>query len=185
MLNTPKESGAVEEASVDAVLQDLKNWRENKSSTSERSIPDKVWKKIFKLEKSGHRAATLRSLFSLNSQQYRKKHEQLTGNLSSKDTKVNSKKTASTHPFVPTQFGEVSMTVVPDVPSLAQAAKQNKEDIKHLKSTHTSTSTYLDTSTIIVECIRPDGHQLKIHTTHNKLDVIMQTFFKQEAAEPC
>lgn len=73
--------------SIDAVLKQLHDWRENKSSYPNGAIPDTIWQMIFALEDAGHRPTTLRSLFSLNSGQYAKKHEQLTSGSTAKSDK--------------------------------------------------------------------------------------------------
>ncbi len=175
-----------EAVSIDAVMNKLQHWRDNKSSYPGSGIPDAVWEMIFSLEGAGHRATTLRSLFGLSSAQYTRKREQLKAAPAKKSnpstsTKAPKRDTSAT-------FAEVSVTSSgppqAGVPSLAQAAANNQQAVKHLRSTNTSAEQYLDPTTIIVECIRPDGHRLKIHTTNNRLDVIMQTFFAHKTA-PC
>ncbi len=71
------------------------------------------------------------------------------------------------------------------VPSLTQAANATKQAISQLKSTHTRPADYLDPTTIIVECIRPDGHRLKIHTTCKRVSTVMDAFFTQGASPSC
>ena len=126
----------------------------------------------------------------LNSGQYAKKREQQNTSPAKKlnlnaSTKAPLKKP---EPDNSAKFAEVSVASAPppqaDVPSLDQAAANNQQAVKHLRSTNISPEQYLDTTTIIVECIRPDGHRLKIHTTNNRIDVIMQAFFTQKAM-PC
>ena len=176
-----------EPLSIDAVLSKLQHWRDNKSSYPDSGIPNTVWEMIFSLEAAGHRAATLRSLFGLNSAQYTKKREQLKAPPTKKSNPIASTKTPSkaSEPINSETFAEVSVTSSAppqaEVPSLAEAAANNQQAVKHLRSTNTSPEQYLDTTTIIVECIRSDGYRLKIHTTNNRVDAIMQAFFNQRA----
>jgi hypothetical protein len=175
-----------ESLSIDAVMSKLQHWRANKSSYPDTGIPDTVWKMIFALEDAGQRPTTLRSLFSLNSGQYAKKHEQLKAAAATKSNQSTSTKAQPkvSEPAKPVAFSEVSVTspapLQTEVPSLTQAATNNRQAVKHLRSTDASPEHYLDTTTVIVECIRPDGHRLKIHTTNNRLDIVMQAFFAQE-----
>ena len=175
-----------ESISIDAVMNKLQHWRANKSSYPDSGIPNTVWEMIFSLEAEGHRAGTLRSLFGLNSTQYAKKREELKASSSKKSNPSTSPKIPPQvpEPVNPATFAEVSVTSSASpqaqVLSLAQAAANNQQAVKHLRSTNTSPEQYLDTTTIIVECIRPDGHRLKIHTTNSRIDVIMQAFFTQK-----
>ena len=181
-------STSTEQLSIDSVLNKLQHWRANKSSYPDSGIPETIWQMIFALEDAGHRPTTLRSLFSLNSGQYTKKREQLKSKAALKPNQNDQVPSKANKPRSLVEFGEVSVvsTAPPrsDVPSLTQAASQNRQAVKKLRSTESSPDHYLDTTTIIVECIRPDGHRLKIHTTNNRLDTIMQAFFSQESM-PC
>ncbi len=179
-------SETAEAISIDAVLEKLHHWRENKSSYPDSGIPDTVWKMIFALEDAGHRPSTLRSLFSLNSGQYAKKHEQLSSKPRviplNQISPTPSKDKQATDPIAFSQISVASPAPpISEVPSLTQAAAKNRQTVKKLRSTDSSSEHYLDTTTIIVECIRADGHRLKIHTTTNRLDTIMQAFFSQES----
>ena len=127
-------------------------------------------------------------LFNLNSEQYKKKRAQLNP---VQNTHVE-KRSAPNFPKLksnieqdtPVQFCEAVVTSKPEkvIPTLAQAAQKNKRAVAKLKSPNNQSENYLDTMTIIVECIRPDGHRLKIHTTTDRLEYVMQAFFTQEAA---
>lgn len=167
--------------SIDAVLSRLQHWRENKSSYPNTGIPDDIWQMIFSLENAGHRPSTLRSLFSLNSQQFLKKREQLKLKPVAPSREVGQAKVKANESLLSSaQFSEVAVTTsTTEIPPLTSAAIRTQQ-AKQLRSPDQSPSQYLDMATIIVECIRPDGHRLKIHTTHHRLDVIMNAFFAQE-----
>jgi hypothetical protein len=61
--------------SIDAVFQELQQWRDNRAIHKEISIPEALWKKIFSLAKT-HPPSKIRSLFGISSQQYPHKFNQ-------------------------------------------------------------------------------------------------------------
>ena len=61
--------------SIDAVLQELQHWRDNREVHKETSIPEALWKKIFSLSQA-HPPAKIRGLFGISSQQYQHKFNQ-------------------------------------------------------------------------------------------------------------
>lgn len=173
--------------SIDSVFKELQHWRKNKKNYDCHGIPDNIWKSIFQLEAEGRPDKELRRIFGLNSEQYRKKHTQhyqLQTSSRPNVTKAHSiNGVTKANNVAPIQFSEAMIDNAgqhsPILP-LAQAAQKTKQAISQLKSTDNNPERYLDTSTIIVECIRPDGHRLKIHTTNHRLDVVMRAFFSQE-----
>lgn len=167
---------------LDTTFAALKHWREHKEKYEGGGIPDKLWKMFFQLENNGMSASEIRRFFSINSQQYARKRIAL--------MPLNSKKPViqqAPHKNPPNpvktdvNFCEVNVQSSVDqrIPSLTQAAKASKKTLSQLRSTNSSPKEYLDLTTIIVECIRPDGHRLKIHTTTQSLDKVMDAFFAQ------
>jgi len=176
--------------SLDSVFNAMQHWRVNKKSYDCNGIPDSIWDSIFQLEAQGLPDKELRRMFGLNSEQYRKKRGQHTREKISAPKAVSDLQpvdnTVKTNNVTSIQFSEAAIeggAAQLPVPSLTQAAKKTKQAITKLKSTDNTPESYLDTSTIIVECIRPDGHRLKIHTTTHRLDLVMQTFFCQDGAQ--
>jgi len=185
----PAENHQAAAVSLDSVLTELEHWRANKSEYPTNSIPDKVWYHIFQLASEGrHGEAALRKIFGLNSVQYRRKKTELCATENStmaelpsiEATTVQERESHSSTASLPA-FGEVvsleSSTI--SVPGLHGTTKA---DLTQLKSNKNESLSFLDNSTIIVECIRPDGYRLKIHTTNSSLDTVMNTFFSQEVA---
>ena len=172
---------------LDAVLDLLEHWRSNKSSYPNSSIPDEIWQQVFALESQGrHTGSTLRKLFGLNSSQYKRKRTEL---CSPPKPEQSSKEPSSSTPLSDVAIESTPATtfaeavVAPLTPTEPPSVNgTTKADLSRLKSTKEDGLSFLAQSTIIVECIRPDGHRLKIHTTHNSLDSVMQSFFSQEAA---
>ena len=167
---------------LDDVFKALQHWRDNKTKYEGSGIPKEVWYKIFQLEKAGYKESQLRRLFDLNTTQYRKKREQLTQTQSEPTVEPSSSESTEVEEKDVVQFGEAVVVheETQDVPPLTQAANQTKSAISQLKSTSDRMDSYLDTTTVIVECIRDDGHRLKIHTTSERLDIVMRTFFNKE-----
>ncbi len=164
-----------EPVTLDQVDKAMSHWRTNKSKNEQSSIPDDIWKTFFKLVDEGnHSASKLRSLFGINSAQYKKKHLELCGS--------NVKKTNIVSTAALCEVSTQPTQAVAEIPGLTVTqAAETKKTINHLKSTHQDPKNYLDTSTIIVECIHPDGRRLKIHTTNQSLDLVMKTFYQSGA----
>jgi len=154
---------------IDSVLNEFKQWRKNKGTGANRAIPDSLWMNIFKLEELSHEGSDLRRIFSLNSQQYNKKHEQL----------INSSNTPelSFEPFVAV---EVSNKIEHKITPKQTKLKEVKSEISQIKSTKKVSEDFSAIKTIIVELVRPDGYKLKIHTTNDSVDLIISTFMNQE-----
>ena len=56
---------------LDEVFTLIEHWREHKHEYNGTGIPDNIWLKIFELESKGnYKAAKIRRLFGLNTQQY-------------------------------------------------------------------------------------------------------------------
>lgn len=167
---------------LDTTFAALKHWREHKEEYEGGGIPDKLWKMFFQLENNGMSPSEIRRFFSINSQQYARKRIELMP-LNSKKSVMQQvpHKNPPTHVKTDVNFCEVNVksSVDQKIPSLTQAAKASKKTLSQLRSTDSSAEHYLDLTTIIVECIRPDGHRLKIHTTTKSLDQVMQAFFLQ------
>ncbi len=167
---------------LDEVFKALQYWRKHKKEYPSKGIPEDVWLKIFQLESNGYTANELKRLLTINSQQYDKKRNQARQSQDYSNTPAtlnNPQSNLETDSSV--HFCEA--VVKPDnsqnVPALTQAVNNTKKAISKLKSTDNKIENYLDLTTIIVECIRPDGQRLKIHTTNKSLDVVMQAFYQQ------
>ncbi len=168
---------------LDSVFKDMRHWRKHKNEYPEAGIPDGVWRKIFQLEDSGYTTRELKRLFTLNSKQHdlkrcqlRQSHDHNRAPLGLKMPQSQPEQTEN-----PAVFCEavVKTERQQNIPALTQAANNTKKALSTLKSTHQKADSYLDLTTIIVECIRPDGQRLKIHTTSQSLDTVMQAFFEQ------
>ena len=183
------EPATTESPTIDEVVTLLQHWRDNKDQYEGRGIPDEIWHKTFALENSGRfSAAVLKRTFGLSSQQYKTKKTEL---LSPVPTPLQPSPPDGTNDVAAPEpaFCEaiISPDTPPTVPALtpeeSQRAQKTKKDIARLKSTHQRPEDYLDTSTIIVEYIRPDGHRLRIHTTTKSINQVMQSFGAEGAAQ--
>ncbi len=156
---------------LDSVFKAVKHWREHKKDYKSNGIPNDLWKKFFQLEENGMVSTEVKRLFSLNSQQYAKKRHELIGEAIPSNPPNAAKASI--------KFCEVNVkpSSGQSIPPLTQTAKTTQKTLSHLRSTDRSAEHYLDLTTLIVECIRPDGHRLKIHTTTQSLDQVMQAFF--------
>ena len=156
---------------IDKVFSALKHWRDHKSDYPSPGIPNDVWAMLFQLEKQGFTVAELRRIFSLSNTQYINKKKQLV------NTEANQSSVVTPINIDNINFSEVK--VKQNIPELSERASQNKKAVTQLKSTKDDLASILDLTTIIVECIRPDGHCMKIHTTTKSIDKVMQGFFLQ------
>ena len=180
------------ETTFNTVFKSMQHWRNHKSDYHGIGIPDDIWRAIFQLEKIGYTVSELKRSFGLNSQQYHRKKDMLYPDDSPKSVPHQAtaqQKPASTQVPTPTPAPSIAFceakqpTSQQHIPSLDQAAaKQTKKTVAHLKSTRPLQRNDYDTTTIIVECIHPDGQRLKIHTTNQHLTLVMQAFFQQAGA---
>ena len=168
---------------IDKVFSALKHWREHKNEYASTGIPKDVWLMIFQLENNGYSAAEIKRLFTLNSSQYAKKKQQLSNNIPTQIPAAPQKSQVSTTQQSDNDIDFCETTVKQSapqkIPTLAESANQTKQAVSQLKSTQNHPQGFLDLTTIIVECIRPDGHRLKIHTTTQSLDKVMEAFYRQ------
>jgi len=169
-----------EGVTLESVFESIQYWREHKDAYPNRAIPDEIWKKVFILAEQGkYSPLSLRQFFKLNSDQYNRKHQALMGGSSPEEKPTNSsveeKQTLS--PSI--TFGEAVVNPDTDIPSLKAAAGKTKKAVKVLKSTEPFEISMLDPTTAVIECIRSDGHRLKIHITTQRLDALIETFFSQ------
>lgn len=165
---------------IDSVLRDMDHWRTHKNDYPNKAIPDNLWLKIFKLARE-HSPSRVKTIFGLNSKQYQVKYDQLTfTDLPPVKTTAPAKSKNASNP---TAFCEVSVKPAASTHAKPQAAPAplahtSRDALAQLKSNDSNPASYLDISTTIVECIRPDGHRLKIHTTNKKLHEVMKVFFE-------
>lgn len=167
-----------EAVTLESVFKSIQHWRAHKDEYPGRAIPDEIWKEIFALaEQDDYSPSTVRQLFKLNSEQYNRKHQALMGKTSSDDKTIIDSVEDNKVPSPAIPFGEAVAN--PDIPALKAAADKTKKAVKTLKSTAPFEMSMLDPMTAVVECIRPDGHRLKIHITAQRLDVLIEAFFSQ------
>jgi len=174
-------SAESEAATLDTVFKAIQHWRTHKAAYPGGSIPDEVWKKIFILaEQDEYSPSNLRQLFRLNSGQYDRKYQALMGNTSSEGKTITqpNKDNKGSSGVIPLVEAVIKPAI--NIPPLNTAADKTKKEIKDLKSTAAFDISTLDATTVVVECIRADGDRLKIHMTTQRLDVVMETFFKQD-----
>lgn len=170
---------------LDDAFKAFKHWRSHKAEYPSIGIPNDLWVTIFDLEDEGYSSTELKRLFALSSSQYniKKKEfcEPVTPLPSISDDKPN---TAANKTVELMSFCEVAAPPAREesIPFLTEKIKATQQSLSRLKSTDNNPKHYLDTTTIIVECIRPDGHRLKIHTTNQSLNIVMATFYQQGVA---
>jgi hypothetical protein len=143
-------------ATLDDVSLAMKCWRETKKNPGD-PMPDEMWLNIFKLADM-HSEKRVRIFLGITSIQYAERYRKLS-------PKLNSPKT----PDTPTAFCEAS--IAPD------RENQTRSSVQTLRSNKPALESYIDTSTIIVECIKPDGHRIKIHAVQKNIREIMLAFF--------
>ena len=178
-MSDKKESSKI---TIDAVEKKLIHWRNNRKQYPGTGIPNEIWLQIFSLETAERSVHRLRAIFGLNSQQYKKKHAELIAQKTIIEKAVVKSTPLPEAPAKPiTAFAEVCVENTA-VPPLSPDVQATKNTIKAIKNTKVDLDTLLDTSTVIVECIRSDGHRLKIHTCSQRVDIIMQTFYSQSVS---
>lgn len=171
---------ASEPATLDSVFKSMRHWRTHKSEYASAGIPDKIWLMVFELERQGYSGSELRRLFGLNTNQFSSKKSALSGNRAVESqaatVKVQNKKSKGVEPSFCKAVVDQCQTN--STPSLTEASTHPKITVTKLSSSNDKVETYLDVTTIIVECFRPDGHRLQIHTTNKSIDKVMQAFFQ-------
>jgi len=161
------------EVTLGSVLRDIEHWRANKNQYPNKSIPDTIWRNIFELAKV-HSLSRIKSIFGVSSNQYNLKHQQLVQAALPSIKQAENRSEKQPHAdFCEVEIDKLGATVTP-LPNVQHATSAA---VAGLKSNDNDPSSYLDLSTIIVECIRPDGRRLKIHTTTKKINEVMQAFF--------
>lgn len=172
--------------SLDSVEQALMHWRANKDKFPSSGIPDNLWLQIFSLENPSRSGGKLRKLFGLNSQQYKKKHAQLMSEKNGQPATAPATPPVTEPPAstpdastsaAPSPFAEVCVESNA-VPPLVPDVQATQATLKTIKNTHTPINTFLDPTTVVIECIRQDGQRLKIHTRTQAIDSIVHTFYQ-------
>ena len=172
-----------QQISLDTVFSAIKHWRANKQDFDKPGILDPIWNSIFLLEDNGYGKSELRRLFGLNSHQYNIKRDQFdsTKNQINDDEPLKTSKDNKKNDQAPVAlFAEAIVdghSQKHSAPPLTTSAEKTKQAVKQLKSPDKKPENYLDNTTVIVECIRDDGHRLKIHMTTCRIDTLMQSFF--------
>lgn len=180
MSNTAStQSKNVELITIDNIFDEMESWRE--SPDHKKGIPDELWIKIFKLARR-YPEKRLRSIFSINSKQYKIKHDQLMLKKPKKLDDINSKNnSAIDQARAKPNFCEVKIapSISDNVPPLTSEREidKAKKHIKTLRSNSNDPESYLSLNTVIVECVHPNGQKLKIHTTNQSLAEVMQAFY--------
>ncbi len=166
--------------SMENVYKDMQQWRATKDQFPKQEIPDELWRNIFKLTKT-YGEPKIRNMFGLSNKQYELKYNQLCNStkspipISTKTKPAQAQNVSQQVSAATIDFCEVDING--SVSPLTNIAHETKASVKQLKSSHTDLDDILDTTTIIVECIHPNGHRLKIHTTTQRIDQVMQAFF--------
>ncbi len=135
---------------LEAVLQQLEDWRTTKDQHQQISIPDSLWHNIFALTKT-HSPVKLRGLFGISTAQYKKKYEQLYSNQNNYGLKNKNPSAAMNfYEVPPPRKNNKPMDLEPYVPV---------------------------TTTLIVEFSRADGKIMKIHTTTDNFKNLIDAFY--------
>ena len=116
-------------------------------------------------------------MFGLSHSQYKKKYHEL---IESKQPEINTgkSKVASVVDFAQAQPAiESSWDISDDTQSTTEEPASNFAD-DDLSPKKKRLPSYIDVTTIIVECIRPDGYRLRLHTTTDSITEVMQAFFE-------
>jgi hypothetical protein len=143
-------------ATLDDVSLAMKCWRETKKNSSD-SMPDEIWINIFKLADM-HSEKRVRVFLGITTTQYAERYRKLSPQLNRSQT-----------PDPSPEFCEA--TIPPD------RERQTRSSVQALRSNKPALESYIDTNTIIVECIKPDGHRIKIHAVQKNIREIMLAFF--------
>jgi len=141
--------------SLDAVLEEIAHWRENKPTPS-AAMPDSLWCKIFTLAKT-HQASKIRVLLGISTKQYNSKYEQIFTHAAA-DKKQYSEQAQT----APIDFHQVKTSLSPS-PSLTSLYKPLKIP---------------DPNTIIAEFCHADGRIMKIHSTSESFHQLIHAFFQ-------
>lgn len=172
-----------EVVTLENVFKSIQHWRTHKKAYPGCAIPDEVWGKIFILaEQDEYSPSSLRQFFKLNSEQYNRKNQELMGKASPEKKPINHSNEENKASLPATPLVEAVPTPDSNIPPLKAAADNTKKAMKSLKSTKPFETSMLDSTTVVVECIRADGQRLKIHMTAQRLDVVMEAFFNQNNA---
>ena len=142
-------------ASIDGVLKELENWRADKPNVS-TIIPDALWRKIFALETT-LAASKIRTLLKISTKQYTRKHKQLSTHATAGKKQSSGQKQADI-----VELCQVK-TSPPPQPSSTSMYKPLKIP---------------STNTLIAEFRHADGRIMKIHSTSDSVEQLIQAFFK-------
>lgn len=134
--------------SLDEITLAMQQWREEKKAGKSRMIPDTLWIKIFSLSQS-HEPKVIRGLLGISKEQYDNKYRQLIEENNPSGNQPVKSEEDNASPFC-----EVKMAS-PHEPSPLPKPP---------------------TDLVVVEIYRPDKSLLKIHTTAEKLDKVVQSF---------
>jgi len=136
--------------SIESVLSDMDQWRQNKSHFKE-PIPDQLWQKIFTLAQQ-HGEKRIRSVFGLSTERYQKKYQALHPEQSTTPKSTPQKNTPNTG----VEFCEV---------------KTKHPIFEPLQ---------IPSNTVIAEFRRADGHVMKIHCLSDRFQDIINAFLQGE-----
>lgn len=155
--------------SLDSTVESFEHWRATKKHSGASQIPEALWDMVFALEEKGFSASIIKRALSISSSQYQNQR--------------NQRFSAKPAPAVldKAKFVEAKCKAEPKAPK-----NESNKTVKAVKSNHKNDD-WISTDTIIVECLRPDGVQLKIHTTNKRIHDILDAFFKAEypAVQAC
>jgi hypothetical protein len=173
-------SNAPYSVTLEDTIASFAKWRSNKSRHGgSQTIPTELWDMVFALEANGLHPRTIKSALSISSTQYR--NQQAKRQQNKVKEQGNNKTSKEEAIFSEVVVAPNKSTHEEELPSLANAVKENRHQINQLK-TMDNRKHELNSDTVIVECIHSDGHRLKIHVTSKKISEIFSAFLQQSAS---
>lgn len=174
--------------SLDEVYEALNEWRRIKKY-GDSNVPENLWKPIFELAKK-HTDKKIRSLLDIKKPLYDESYRKLfpkkekVATESSPPVGDTSRRACADITQEPV-FCEAKVTDPTVIPPLVDHSKTNATTQKTIKTLRSKDDgkQCLDYTTIIVECTRPDGHRLSIHTTTKTIKEVMTTFLNLQLDE--
>lgn len=167
---------------LDSVVEAFGHWRKTKKGSGHRQIPPELWDMVFALEDRGLSPSIIKGALSISAHQYhlqKEKRQHPAPAISSVEASSVDKSADAESP--PARFVEAKVEPASDV-KISTAAKT----VKAVKSNHKNEA-WLSNETVVVECLRPDGYQLKIHITNKRIQEILNAFFQADypATQSC
>jgi len=175
-----------ESVTIDAAISAFTNWRATKKGSKSTPIPNALWDMAFALEAVGYTPSLIKTALGLSTNQYQtQKNKRNKSNTALPETALPRPCFVEAAHQVSGGEKEWPKRTQEDLPSLSDLANTNRQSIKSVKTNNANHS--LNPQTVIVECIRDDGHRLRIHTTDERMVEIFSAFFNQpsQVSELC